>query len=78
MLDAFPRDFDRAKRLHQRLSFVYKAIFSAPSPGPVKYALSQRGFNCEDVRLPLVKLSDDEKKVVDVAMARFADLAIVA
>lgn len=72
MLNAFPRDFERAKNLHHRLTPVYKALFSAPSPVPVKYALSRLGFACESVRLPLVALSDSERKVVDEAMATFA------
>jgi len=75
MVEAFPRDPSRAKNIHQRLLPVFKALFSAPSPGPVKYALSRRGFDCEEVRLPIVKLSEDEKKVVDVAMARIAEAA---
>lgn len=71
MVEAFPTNPERAKRIHQRLVPVFKALFSAPSPAPVKYALSKRGFDCEDVRLPIVKLSDAEKKVVDNAMAAF-------
>lgn len=78
MVESFARDPERSRRLHQRLSPVFKALFSAPSPVPVKYALSRRGFDCEDVRLPLVRLSDDEKKVVDAAMTRFASAAVVA
>lgn len=72
MLDAFPRDPARARRIHQRLSPVFKAIFSAPSPAPIKYALSRKGFDCESVRLPIVALTDPEKQVVDKAMAAFA------
>lgn len=72
MLDAFPTNFDRAKRLHHQLIPVYRAIFSAPSPAPIKYALSRRGFDCEDVRLPIVKLTDEEKRVVDKAIASFS------
>jgi 4-hydroxy-tetrahydrodipicolinate synthase len=78
MVEAFARDPERAKRIHQRLAPVFKALFSAPSPAPVKYALSKQGFACEDVRLPIVKLTDDEKKVVDVAMAAFKGVAAIA
>jgi 4-hydroxy-tetrahydrodipicolinate synthase len=76
MLDAFPENPERARKIHHRLTPVFKAIFSAPSPGPIKYALSQRGFDCEDVRLPIVMLSDEEKEVVDAAMARFSAVAM--
>ena len=69
MLDAFfDGDLDKSRRLHHRLTPIYKALFSAPSPTPVKYALSKRGYDCESVRLPLVTLSDDQKKLVDRAL----------
>ena len=78
MVNAFPTDPARARRIHQRLAPVFKALFSAPSPAPVKYALSRRGFDCEEVRLPVVKLSDEERNVVDAAMTRFAGATAVA
>ena len=69
MLDAFfDGDLSKSRRLHHRLTPIFKALFSAPSPTPVKYALSRRGYDCESVRLPLVTLSDEQKKVVDRAM----------
>jgi 4-hydroxy-tetrahydrodipicolinate synthase len=77
MVAAFAQDPDRARRIHHQLAPVFKALFSAPSPAPVKYALSRRGFDCEDVRLPIVKLSDDEKKVIDAAMAKFSSNALI-
>lgn len=64
MLDAFPSDPGKAREIHLKLLPVYKAVFSAPSPTPIKYATSLKGFECESVRLPLVTLSDAEKKVV--------------
>ncbi len=69
MLNAFPSDPVEARRIHLRLTPIYKAIFSAPSPVPVKYATSLRGFDCESVRLPLVTLSDTEKAVVRTAIS---------
>ncbi len=69
MLDAFfSRNLMEAQRLHHRLAPVFKAVFSAPSPTPIKYALSRRGFDCEGVRLPLVTLSDEQKQVIDRAI----------
>jgi 4-hydroxy-tetrahydrodipicolinate synthase len=75
MVQCFADDPARARKIHHRLVPAFKALFSAPSPAPVKYALSKRGFDCEDVRLPLVKLSDDEKRVVDAAMRSFEAVA---
>jgi len=75
MVEAFPRDPARARAIHQRLMPAFKALFSAPSPAPVKYALSRRGFDCESVRLPIVELSSEEKLVVDGAMLKVAQAA---
>lgn len=68
MLDAFPARFDEALRIHKALVPVFKALFRYPSPVPVKYALSLRGFDCEAVRLPLVALTEDEKADVRKAI----------
>jgi 4-hydroxy-tetrahydrodipicolinate synthase len=65
LVEAYPSDAQMAKQIHHRLLPVYKALFSAPNPVPVKYALSKRGFDCEDVRLPLVKLTAQQKAVID-------------
>jgi 4-hydroxy-tetrahydrodipicolinate synthase len=67
MIEAFPSDPARARALHHQLTPAFKALFSAPSPVPVKYALSRRGFACASVRLPLVELNDAERAVVDAA-----------
>jgi 4-hydroxy-tetrahydrodipicolinate synthase len=61
MIDAFPERFEEALRIHKSLVPTFKGLFKAPSPVPVKYALSLHGFDCEAVRLPLVSLSDAEK-----------------
>lgn len=59
--DFFSGELSRAQRMHHRLAPVFRALFSAPSPTPVKYALSKEGFDCEAVRLPLVTLDEDQK-----------------
>ncbi len=71
LIEAFPGDPAAARRIHQRLLPVFKALFSAPSPVPVKYAMAKRGFDTRHVRLPLVELSEAEAAVVDAAMAAF-------
>lgn len=69
-------DPQKATRLHHRLTPVFRAIFSAPSPVPVKYALSQSGFDCQRVRLPLVELEPQEKAVVDRALSTLGSAAV--
>lgn len=64
MIEVFPNDPAKARAIHQKLMPVFKALFSYPSPVPVKYATSLGGFDCEDVRLPLVKLTEAQKESV--------------
>jgi 4-hydroxy-tetrahydrodipicolinate synthase len=47
---------------------VIKAVFSAPSPVPVKYALSRHGYGSPRVRLPLVELSADQAQRIDAIL----------
>jgi len=64
----FAGDPAEAARRFLPLLPVTRALFSAPSPAPVKYALSLVGQNAGGVRLPLVDLSEDEKRVVADAL----------
>ncbi len=58
-----------ARNMHKKLYPVFKALFTAPNPIPVKAALAYQGMIEEHVRKPLVTLSEDEKiqlfKVID-------------
>ncbi len=58
-----------ARNMHKKLYPVFKALFTAPNPIPVKAALAYQGMIEEYVRKPLVTLSEDEKiqlfKVID-------------
>ena len=78
MIESFPSDPARATRIGKSLMPVIRAIFAAPSPVPVKWALSLRGFACESVRLPLVELSKEEKarlsKVLEPVSAAVASM----
>ncbi|HXH61914.1 MAG TPA: 4-hydroxy-tetrahydrodipicolinate synthase [Fimbriimonadaceae bacterium] len=65
-------DLKSAQKANARLVDLVKAVFSAPSPTPIKYMLAKNGFDCEDVRLPLVKLDGAQKAVIDAAMKPFA------
>ena len=64
----FAGDVAGAARRFLPLLPVTRALFSAPSPAPVKYALSLVGQHAGGVRLPLVDLSEDEKTVVAQAL----------
>jgi 4-hydroxy-tetrahydrodipicolinate synthase len=64
MVRVFDSSPARARQIHRQLLPTFRALFSAPSPVPVKYAMSLLGFASEKVRLPLVALSEDEKSMV--------------
>lgn len=65
IIECFESNPTRARELHHKFEPVVKAIFSQPSPVPIKYALSLRGFDCDRVRLPLVQLTSEEKAKLD-------------
>jgi 4-hydroxy-tetrahydrodipicolinate synthase len=64
MLNAFEDDPTESRKIHLSLLPVYRALFAFPSPVPVKYAMSLRGFNCANVRLPLVELSPEQQSAL--------------
>lgn len=51
-----------ALKLHLYLYPLFRKLFMAPNPVPVKAALARLGIINEYVRLPLVVLDEDEKK----------------
>lgn len=61
--------WDEALALQDRLYPLHAALFTDPSPGPAKYALSRvrAGFPAE-VRLPLTEPSAASKRAVDLAL----------
>ncbi|MBG9784361.1 4-hydroxy-tetrahydrodipicolinate synthase [Shouchella lehensis] len=63
-----------AAKAHRQLLPAMKAMFLAPNPSCVKYALNQLGVNVGDVQLPLIPLNELEKKQVDYALASFATM----
>ncbi|MEW4307274.1 4-hydroxy-tetrahydrodipicolinate synthase [Rossellomorea marisflavi] len=55
-------DTSRAAKLHQELLPLMEGLFATPSPGPVKTALQLKGLDVGSVRLPLIPLTEDERK----------------
>ncbi len=54
-------DAATAKNMHQKLYPIFKKLFMAPNPVPVKAALSYKGIIEDFVRRPLVELTKTEK-----------------
>ncbi len=61
-------DFAAALALQDKLMPLHHALFVETSPSPVKYAASRLNRCAEDVRLPLVSISDSTRALVDAAM----------
>jgi 4-hydroxy-tetrahydrodipicolinate synthase len=69
MIDLFfDRDLDGARKLHYRYMPIFKALFAAPNPTCVKYALSQLGMCKPHLRLPLVPLSPSQQEALDTVL----------
>ena len=63
-------DYSAALALQDRLMPLFDAMFVETNPGPVKYAVSRLGFCTEEMRLPMVPVSAETRRIVDAAMAR--------
>ncbi len=61
-------DFAKAVEYQDRLAPLHKALFIEPSPGGVKYAASKLGLCANELRLPLVPVSEGTAKAIDDAM----------
>ena len=57
-----------AKEINEKLMPLHKSLFIESSPSPVKYAASLLNFCSDEVRLPLVKITEGTKKEVKSAM----------
>ena len=58
----------KAKLINEKLMPLHKSLFIESNPSPVKYAASLLNLCSEDVRLPLVKITEETKKAVKSAM----------
>ena len=58
----------RAEEINKILTPLNKSLFIESNPSPVKYAASLLGLSPEAVRLPLVKITDNTKKIVKEAL----------
>ena len=61
-------NYAAALELQDRLMPLHNALFVETSPSPVKYAASLLGKCREDVRLPLVPVTDSTRQIVRAAM----------
>ena len=58
----------KAKEINEKLMPLHKSLFIESSPSPVKFASSLLKLSSDEVRLPLVKITEETKKIVKSAM----------
>ena len=61
-------EIEEAERLNKILQPVHHAMFVESNPSPVKYAAKLMNLCDDDVRLPLVKVTDTTKEIVKKAL----------
>jgi 4-hydroxy-tetrahydrodipicolinate synthase len=69
--DALSGRYAEAQRKNQRLFPLHRALFSEPSPQPIKAALALKGKMNASVRLPLVEASEGCKSLLRELIARY-------
>lgn len=62
-------DHAAALKLQDRLAPLHKALFLEPNPAGVKYAASKLGLCANELRAPLVPVSEATCRAIDRAMA---------
>ncbi len=59
---------DEARKIHYRLLPFFKAAFVDGNPTSIKYAMNFKGMKAGAVRLPLVEVREDAKKIIQDAI----------
>ena len=66
--DALDGKIEEARAAHYRLLPFFKAAFVDGNPTSIKYVMNLKGLPAGAVRLPLVEVNDDAKKIIEAAL----------
>lgn len=66
-------EYKEAERINELMQPVHKSLFVESNPSPVKYAAKLLNLCSDDVRLPLVKITNETKQTVEKAL-KFAKI----
>lgn len=66
--DALDGKWNEARALHYRLLPFFRAAFVDGNPTSIKYAMNVKGLPAGAVRLPLVEVNDNAKRVIEDAL----------
>ncbi|MEM1503367.1 4-hydroxy-tetrahydrodipicolinate synthase [Domibacillus sp. 8LH] len=61
-------DVQTAASIHQTLLPLFRGLFAAPNPVPVKTALQMKGLDVGGVRLPLLPLTEEERTTLSTLL----------
>ncbi len=61
----FSNDFHEARKIQKDLLPVFQAMFITTNPIPVKTAMSMKGWNTGDLRLPLTAMNEEDKSELE-------------
>ena len=64
-------DLQGAREMHYRLLPLIEAMFSETNPIPVKAAQALRGLCEEEIRLPLLPISSDNRERLRISLKEF-------
>lgn len=67
---------EEARRIHLRLFPLFRALFVAPNPVPLKAALEMAGFPVGKPRLPLVEATPKEREQIAAAMRESMEVPV--
>lgn len=67
----FAGNINRAVEINTRLLPVFKALFVASNPVPLKKAMNILGFDVGGVRLPLVEMEESQTKILEDSLREF-------
>ncbi len=56
------KDWKRAEELDRKYAAVFRDLFVESNPGPVKAAMAAKGWLAEELRLPLVAISEPSRQ----------------
>jgi 4-hydroxy-tetrahydrodipicolinate synthase len=63
LVDAAARkDWKKAEELNQKYTGVFRDLFIESNPGPVKAAMAVRGWLADELRLPLVPITEASRE----------------
>ena len=61
-------NINEAEKIDKILQPIHSSMFVESNPSPVKYAAKLLGLCSEEVRLPLVKVTEDTKEIIKTAL----------